>query len=106
MALHAALLEAGARSRRSRRSKALPDLVFTANAAVVLDGKALLARFRHPERQIEQPVFAAAFRALAERGLIDDVIEMPQRHRAGRRGRLPVGPHARPVLDGLRLPLG
>ena len=55
-----------------------PDLVFTANAAVVLDGKALLARFRHPERQIEEPVFAAAFRALAERDLIHDVIELPR----------------------------
>ena len=52
--------------------------MFTANAAVVLDGKALLARFRHPERQSEQPVFAAGFRALQARGLIGDVIEMPQ----------------------------
>ncbi len=45
---------AGLRARRStwcRRQPGLPDLVFTANAAVVLDGKALLARFRHPERQ-------------------------------------------------------
>src|SRR6188508_1959617 len=39
----------------------MPDLVFTANAAVVLEGKALLARFRHAERQAEEPVFAAAF---------------------------------------------
>src|SRR5688572_9773097 len=31
----------------------LPDMVFPANAAVVLDGIALLARFRHPERQGE-----------------------------------------------------
>jgi N-dimethylarginine dimethylaminohydrolase len=56
----------------------LPDLVFTANAAVVLDRKALLARFRHAERQGEQPVFAAAFNALAARGLLADVVEMPQ----------------------------
>jgi N-dimethylarginine dimethylaminohydrolase len=55
-----------------------PDLVFTANAAVVLDGKALLARFRHPERQCEEPVFAAGFRALADRGLIERVIELPR----------------------------
>src|SRR5262249_52115710 len=34
----------------------LPDLVFTANSAVVLDGKALLARFRHPQRQGEEAV--------------------------------------------------
>jgi N-dimethylarginine dimethylaminohydrolase len=56
----------------------LPDLVFTANSAVVLDGKALLARFRYPQRQGEQPVFAAAFHALRARGLIDDVVTLPQ----------------------------
>jgi N-dimethylarginine dimethylaminohydrolase len=56
----------------------LPDLVFTANAAVVLDRKALLARFRHRERQGEQPVFAGTFRHLVARGLIDQVIEMPE----------------------------
>jgi N-dimethylarginine dimethylaminohydrolase len=55
----------------------LPDLVFTANAAVVLDRKAVLARFLHPERQREQPVFAEAFRALQARGLIDEVAELP-----------------------------
>src|SRR5450755_4765938 len=33
----------------------LPDLVFTANAAVVLDRRVLLARFRHPERRCEEP---------------------------------------------------
>src|SRR5262245_59011526 len=56
----------------------LPDLVFTANSAVVLDGKALLARFRYPQRQGEQPVFAAAFHALRARGLINDVVTPPQ----------------------------
>lgn len=56
----------------------LPDLVFTANAAVVLDRKAVLARFFHPERQREQPVFAAAFRALQARGLLDEVVELPE----------------------------
>ncbi|MGB9365645.1 MAG: amidinotransferase, partial [Xanthobacteraceae bacterium] len=66
MALHAALLEAGAMIETVPPLEGAPDLVFTANAAVVLDGKALLARFRHPERQLEEPVFAAAFRALAE----------------------------------------
>ena len=45
---------------------------------MVLDRKALLARFFHPERQREQPVFAAAFRALQARGLLDEVIEMPE----------------------------
>ena len=76
-ALHRALQSAGARIDLVEPQPGLPDLVFTANAAVMLDGKALLARFRHPERQGEEPVFAAAFRALRARGLIDEVAEMP-----------------------------
>src|SRR5438067_12837415 len=39
----------------------LPDLVFTANAAVVHRGAAIPARFRHPERQREEPHFIAWF---------------------------------------------
>jgi len=75
--LHRALLYHGALVEQVKPAPDLPDLVFTANAAVVLDGKALLARFRHPERQREQPVYAQSFRALQARGLIDEVIEMP-----------------------------
>jgi N-dimethylarginine dimethylaminohydrolase len=56
----------------------LPDLVFTANGAVVLDGKAVLARFRHGERQSEEPVFAEGFAALKARGFIDDILELPE----------------------------
>ncbi|HUC51888.1 MAG TPA: arginine deiminase-related protein [Xanthobacteraceae bacterium] len=56
----------------------LPDLVFTANAAVVLDRKAVLARFRHGERRDEEPVFDAAFQTLRVRGIIDEIIELPQ----------------------------
>ena len=55
----------------------LPDLVFAANSAVVLDGKALLARFRYPQRQGEEPVYAAAFDALRSRGLIKEVVTLP-----------------------------
>jgi N-dimethylarginine dimethylaminohydrolase len=77
-ALHAALLATGAMIETIAPLAGAPDLVFTANAAVVLDGKALLARFRHPQRQIEEPVFAAGFRALADHGLIDEVIELPR----------------------------
>jgi N-dimethylarginine dimethylaminohydrolase len=76
-ALQAALSASGAAIETIAAEPGLPDLVFTANAAVVLDRKVLLARFRHPERQSEQPVFAAAFRALAARGFIDEAIEMP-----------------------------
>jgi N-dimethylarginine dimethylaminohydrolase len=56
----------------------VPDLVFTANAAVVLDRKVLLARFRHPERRREEPHFDAAFRALQARGLVDCVRKLPE----------------------------
>lgn len=55
----------------------LPDLVFTANAAVVLDRKAVLARFRHRERRREEPVFAAAFAKLKARGLLDEILKLP-----------------------------
>src|ERR1041384_6989965 len=78
VALHAALLEAGAMIETVPPLEDAPDLVFPANAAVVLDGKALLARFRHPERQIEEPGFAAAFRAFVERSVIETVIELPR----------------------------
>jgi N-dimethylarginine dimethylaminohydrolase len=46
--LHAALLSSGAAIETVVPHDGLPDLVFTANAAVVLDRTALLARFRHP----------------------------------------------------------
>ena len=76
--LHRALLKAGVSVQLVDPEPGLPDLVFTANAAIVLDGKALLARFRHPERRGEEPVFAAAFRNLQARGLLDAVVEGPQ----------------------------
>jgi N-dimethylarginine dimethylaminohydrolase len=37
----------------------LPDLVFTANAAVIHRQRAILSNFRYPERQAEAPHFAA-----------------------------------------------
>src|SRR5436309_7222264 len=40
----------------------LPDLVFTANAGVVVGRKAVPSRFRHPERRREEPYFEAWFR--------------------------------------------
>lgn len=75
--LQRALAAAGAAIEMLEPAVALPDLVFTANAAVVLDGKALLARFRHRERQNEEPLFAAAFAALQARGLIDEISTLP-----------------------------
>lgn len=41
----------------------LPDLVFTANAALVYRRQALVSRFRHPQRQGEEPHFRRWFEA-------------------------------------------
>lgn len=76
--LHRTLRASGAAIETVEPLPGLPDLVFTANAAVVLDRKAVLARFLHPERRREEPVFAAAFHALQARGLIDKVVELPR----------------------------
>jgi N-dimethylarginine dimethylaminohydrolase len=76
--LYRALRGAGAQIELVPPAAGLPDLVFTANAAVVLDGKALLARFRHPQRQPEEPHFADAFRTLERRGLVDSVTTLPE----------------------------
>jgi N-dimethylarginine dimethylaminohydrolase len=38
-----------------------PDMVFTANAGLVRGGRCLVSRFRHPERQVEEPFFAYWF---------------------------------------------
>lgn len=40
----------------------LPDMVFTANAATVIDGRVLVASFRHPERAAESALFEQWFR--------------------------------------------
>jgi len=50
----------------------LPDMVFTANAALVRDRRAVLSSFHHPERQGEEPFWA---RALSDRGF--DLVRMP-----------------------------
>jgi N-dimethylarginine dimethylaminohydrolase len=76
-ALRTALEEIGAQVETVPAAEKLPDLVFPANAAVVLDGKVLVARFRHPERQGEEAIFRRAFLDLRARGLVNDVIDLP-----------------------------
>ncbi|WP_443073805.1 dimethylargininase [Streptomyces sp. NBC_01478] len=39
----------------------LPDMVFAANGALVVDGKALVARFRHPQRRDESAAYLEWF---------------------------------------------
>ncbi|MBF2057488.1 MAG: TIGR00300 family protein [Cyanobacterium sp. T60_A2020_053] len=41
--------------------KGVPDMVFTANAGLVLGDNVVLSRFYHPERQGEEPYFKAWF---------------------------------------------
>lgn len=41
----------------------LPDMVYAANSALVLDGTALMARFRHVERRGEVPLYDEWFRS-------------------------------------------
>ena len=77
-ALRRAIEAAGGQVTMIPAVEGLPDLVFPANAAVVLDGKALLARFCCPERQGEQAPFRAAFEHLKSQGLIDEIVELPQ----------------------------
>ena len=74
----AALTAAGARLEIMPGVAGLPDMVFPANAAIVLDRLALLSRFRHPERQGEEQHFQAHFRVLMDRGFIlDEVAQIP-----------------------------
>ncbi|HJT06715.1 MAG TPA: arginine deiminase-related protein [Stellaceae bacterium] len=76
--LHHALLGLGVMVELLPPVPDLPDLVFTANAAVVMDRKALLARFHHAERRREQPYFERAFRELKARGYIDSIVPLPE----------------------------
>jgi N-dimethylarginine dimethylaminohydrolase len=76
-ALRSALCAAGARVETIPGAAGWPDMVFPANSAVVLDGRALMARFRHPQRQGEQAHFRQAFEGLRDRGLVRELVELP-----------------------------
>ena len=76
-ALRAALAQAGAEVLLIDGAPGLPDMVFPANAAVVLDRRALLGRFRPAERRGEEAVFADAFEALHQNGILDEVAKLP-----------------------------
>ena len=78
MSFNRVLTRLGAAIELVPAAPGLPDLVFTANAALVLDRTALLARFRHRERQAEESHVAATFRALQARGVVDEVVALPE----------------------------
>lgn len=53
-ALHDLLVGLGVKISLLTPARGLPDLVFTANAALIFRQLAILSRFRHPQRQLEQ----------------------------------------------------
>ena len=57
--LRRCLIEAGATISEVSPVEGLPDLVFTANAALLFRSTAILARFKHEQRQGEEPYFRA-----------------------------------------------
>ena len=54
--------DVGAGTERMPAVEGLPDMVFTANAGVVVGRRALVSRFRYPERQREEVHFERWFR--------------------------------------------
>ena len=72
-ALYRAYVELGVRVELAAPVAGLPDMVFTANAAVLWDDRAVLSNFHHAERQGEE----AHWRAELER-LGFDVHELPR----------------------------
>lgn len=83
----------------------LPDLVFTANAGVVVGRRAVPSRFRHPERQREEQYFERWFRdhgyevTLLEEGLYfegaGDLLGFPDTWFGGYRQRSNIRAYAR-----------
>lgn len=77
-ALVTALKKAGANVILADGVEGLPDMVFPANAGIVLDRRAILARFRYPERQGEDRAFLEVFKRLKAEGLVDEVAQFPE----------------------------
>ena len=77
-ALRATYEALGARVLVKPAAKGWPDLVFTANCAVVLDGKAILARYLKSERAGEELHGQRMFEQLKARGEIDAIHRTPE----------------------------
>jgi len=75
--LSSALTAAGAQLEIMPGVAGLPDMVFPANAAIVLNRLALLALFRHAERRGEERHFQQHFRTLKHRLILDEVAQFP-----------------------------
>jgi arginine dihydrolase len=63
-ALHRTYRQLGVSIELARPVAGLPDMVFTANAAVLWKKSAVLSRFRFPERQGEEPHWRATLEGL------------------------------------------
>jgi N-dimethylarginine dimethylaminohydrolase len=77
-ALKAALTAAGAAVETVPGLAGQPDMVFPANAAVVLDGRAIVARFACAERRGEETAYMEALQAYVARGILDEVAIFPE----------------------------
>ncbi|MCG6495245.1 dimethylargininase [Kitasatospora sp. A2-31] len=71
--LRALYTELGHRVEQIEPVPGLPDMVYAANGATVVDGKVLGARFRNPERHAEGPAYLDWFRARGYRETHDPV---------------------------------
>ncbi|MDI2127070.1 amidinotransferase [Yinghuangia seranimata] len=60
--LHDLLVELGHTVDLVEPVAGLPDMVYSANGATVVDGRALVARFRHEQREGESPAYLDWFR--------------------------------------------
>jgi len=75
--LRGAIVAEGGVVHIGRGAPAMPDMVFPANAGVILNGRALLAKFRHPERAQEEAPFRAVFEGLRRAGILGEVAANP-----------------------------
>lgn len=60
--LHDVFVDLGHRVELIDPKPRLPDMVFAANGATAVEDRAVVARFRHPERAAEAPVYVEWFR--------------------------------------------
>lgn len=76
--LHDTIARTGARIEYLAPAPGVPDMVFTANAGCVWQGRAVVARFACAERQGEEAHIAECFEGLRARGLLSEVTTLPE----------------------------
>ncbi|MBU2653395.1 dimethylarginine dimethylaminohydrolase family protein [Acidomonas methanolica] len=77
-ALASGLARAGAKVTIEPGRPGVPDMVFTANAGIVFDGRVLPARFLFDERKDEEPFFRAIFERLVGEGVLREIVDLPE----------------------------